>query len=113
MNTSHTPLSTTDSQKALVAILEEIEKLTPCLADAHAPIALRSLIWVACETISGFALAPDQSLTCLVRKRLCTALENAQALMGEHDVCQERSVDDLSRISAEVYLSIDMYRRTI
>ncbi|MDJ1472350.1 hypothetical protein QNI19_08895 [Cytophagaceae bacterium DM2B3-1] len=113
MNTPHTPLSTLDSQKALIAILEEIEKLTPSLADAHAPITLRSLIWVACETISGFALAPDQSLTCLVRKRLLTVLENAQILMGEHTVSQEKSVDNLIRISAAVYLWIDMYRRTI
>ncbi|MDJ1482624.1 hypothetical protein QNI16_19145 [Cytophagaceae bacterium YF14B1] len=113
MNTPHTPLSTLDSQKALIAILEEIEKLTPSIEDAHAPIILRSLIWVACETINSFALAPDQSLTCLVRKRLLTALEDAQTLIGEHTHCQEKSVDDLKRISAQVYLSIDMYRRTI
>ncbi|MDJ1499408.1 hypothetical protein [Xanthocytophaga agilis] len=111
MHTRHTPTFRTDNEKTLIVILEEIEKLAPYMSEAHTPVALQSLIGSACDTINGFALEPEESLTCLARKRLLTALEGAQALMV--DACQQRQVDDMTRISSEAYLSIDMYRRTM
>ncbi|MDJ1480947.1 hypothetical protein QNI16_10680 [Cytophagaceae bacterium YF14B1] len=113
MHTAPTPVSASENQKALVAILEEIEKLTPCIAEDHIPIRLRSLIWAACETIKGCVVAPDQSLTQLVRKRLLTSLESAHAVMEAYHSCEQRQIEDLIRISSDVYLSIDMYRRTM
>ncbi|MDJ1502123.1 hypothetical protein [Xanthocytophaga agilis] len=113
MYTTSIPVSASEKQKALVAILEEIEKLTPCIAEDHIPVRLQALIWAACETIKRCILPPDQSLIHLVHKRILTSLESAHAVMDDYHSCQERSVEDLTRISADVYLSIDMYRRTM